>query len=89
MSLVPDPSASTSLPPGGLCLSCAHVRVIRSGRGSVFLMCERGLRREPGFIKYPRLPVVACPGHESSGGRGPVQRDSTAGGADAAGTQNH
>lgn len=53
-------------PAGGLCLSCAHVRVIRSGRGSVFLMCERGLRKEAGFVKYPRLPVVACAGHEPS-----------------------
>jgi hypothetical protein len=51
-------------PPGGLCPSCAHVRVVRSGRGSVFLMCERGLRREPGFAKYPRLPVTVCRGHE-------------------------
>lgn len=42
------------------------MRVIRSGRGSVFLMCERGLRKEPGFLKYPRLPVLTCRGHEST-----------------------
>jgi hypothetical protein len=48
----------------GLCGSCAHQRVVVSGRGSTFSMCERGLRREPGFLKYPRLPVVACPGWE-------------------------
>lgn len=52
-------------PPGaGLCLTCAQLRVIRSGRGSVFVMCERGLRKEPGFRKYPPLPVVRCSGHE-------------------------
>jgi hypothetical protein len=48
----------------GLCVSCAHLRVIRSGRGSLFLMCERGLRKEPGFAKYPGLPVLRCAGHE-------------------------
>lgn len=53
-------------PPGaGLCLSCAHLRVIRSGRGSVFVMCERGLRKEPGYMKYPRLPVTRSAGHAS------------------------
>ncbi|MDQ8043807.1 MAG: hypothetical protein AAGC46_03955 [Solirubrobacteraceae bacterium] len=53
-------------PQPGLCAGCAHVRVVRSGRGSVFWMCERGLRREPGYLKYPRLPVVACRGYEAS-----------------------
>lgn len=52
------------------CASCAHVRLIRSGRGSEFVMCERGLRREPGFAKYPRLPVTQCPGHEPAGDAG-------------------
>jgi len=51
----------------GLCGSCAHQRVIRSGRGSSFSMCERGLRREPGFSKYPRLPVLVCGGWEYGG----------------------
>ncbi|MDO9353213.1 MAG: hypothetical protein Q7T55_05930 [Solirubrobacteraceae bacterium] len=51
-------------PPAGLCLSCDHLRVIRSGRGSMFAMCERGLRKEPGYVKYPRLPVVRCAGHQ-------------------------
>ena len=64
MRSVPDDVRQPAPLPGGLCLACAHVRVVRSGRGSVFLMCERGLRREPGFAKYPRLPVVRCAGHE-------------------------
>ncbi|MBJ7471724.1 MAG: hypothetical protein JHD16_10505 [Solirubrobacteraceae bacterium] len=51
-------------PPAGLCASCTHLRVVRSGRGSVFVMCERGLRREPGFAKYPGLPVLQCSGLE-------------------------
>ncbi len=59
-----DLAAALATTPGGICLGCEHVRVIRSGRGSVFLMCERGLRKEPGYLKYPRLPVVRCAGHE-------------------------
>lgn len=50
--------------PGGLCVACTQVRVVRSGRGSVFLMCERGLRRESGYAKYPPLPVLTCRGFE-------------------------
>ena len=50
--------------PAGLCDSCAHQRLVRSGRGSEFSMCLRH-RTEPGrFPKYPRLPVAACPGYE-------------------------
>ncbi len=63
--MAPSPDASAPVITAGLCGTCAHVRVIRSGRGSVFLMCERGLRKEAGFTKYPRLPVVRCSGHES------------------------
>jgi hypothetical protein len=36
--------------------------VITNTRGSVFSMCERGLAGEPGYAKYPRLPVVRCEG---------------------------
>ena len=49
--------------PAGLCDSCRHQRLIRTGRGSVFSMCERS-KREPVYDKYPRVPVVACPGYE-------------------------
>jgi hypothetical protein len=59
-----SPDARPPVITGGLCGACLHVRVIRSGRGSVFLMCERGLRKEPGYVKYPPLPVVRCAGHE-------------------------
>jgi len=38
--------------------------VIRNSRGSVFSLCERGLAGEPGYAKYPRLPVVRCAGFE-------------------------
>lgn len=32
-------------------------------------MCERGLRKEPGFAKYPRLPVLRCGGFQQSADR--------------------
>jgi phosphinothricin acetyltransferase len=49
--------------PLGLCSTCVHQKIIRSGRGSTFSMCLRH-KTEPSYPKYPRLPVVACPGHE-------------------------
>ena len=58
--------SAPAAPPAGLCSHCVHQRVIRSGRGSVFSMCERGLRGEPGYDKYPRLPVGRCLGFEAS-----------------------
>lgn len=42
--------------PDSLCHRCAHVRVVTSGKGSVFLMC-----RAPALPKYPPQPVRACP----------------------------
>ena len=45
----------------GLCDSCTHQRVVRSGRGSVFSLCERSLD-DPRYPKYPRVPVGSCPG---------------------------
>ncbi len=49
--------------PAGLCDACRHQKIIRTGRGSEFSMCERS-KREPGYPKYPRIPVRACPGYE-------------------------
>lgn len=47
----------------GLCVTCAHVRVIVSNRGSRFYQCRRGLT-DAGFRKYPLLPVWRCRGFE-------------------------
>ncbi|MBA2348805.1 MAG: hypothetical protein H0V81_10970 [Solirubrobacterales bacterium] len=52
--------------PVGLCSSCTHQRMIRSGRGSTFSMCERGLK-DDAWPKYPRLPVLRCRGYEPAG----------------------
>jgi hypothetical protein len=50
----------------GLCAGCAHVRVVRSRRGSVFYLCQRSAS-DPSFPRYPRLPVVVCRGYEPVG----------------------
>jgi hypothetical protein len=49
----------------GLCGGCVHQRLIANTRGSTFSLCERGLAGERGYAKYPRLPVLACAGHET------------------------
>ena len=53
---------TTAVPPG-LCGSCVHSRLITSGRGSHFRLCERS-RSDPAFPRYPRLPVLRCAGYE-------------------------
>jgi hypothetical protein len=47
----------------GLCSQCQHARLIESSKGSVFLLCELS-KSDPQFSKYPRLPVLTCPGYE-------------------------
>ena len=54
---------AVSDPSTGLCASCRHQKLVRNTRGSVFSMCLRS-KGDPAFPKYPRIPVVACPGHE-------------------------
>lgn len=53
-----------SRPPGsaGLCTSCANATVITSARGAVFYRCDLSFT-DGRFPKYPRLPVLACPGY--------------------------
>lgn len=41
----------------GSCALCSHSRRITSARGSVFWLCGHGQ-----LPRYPRLPVVSCPG---------------------------
>jgi hypothetical protein len=47
----------------GLCADCVHAREIGSDRGSIFLLCQLSFT-DPRFEKYPRLPVLACPGYK-------------------------
>jgi hypothetical protein len=49
----------------GLCATCSHARVVRSGKEtrSEFWLCERSAS-DPRYAKYPALPVRFCPGYE-------------------------
>jgi len=52
----------TQAPAAGLCDSCRHQQIVRSGRGSVFSLCRRS-RTDDRYPKYPRIPVVRCLGY--------------------------
>jgi hypothetical protein len=52
----------------GLCDSCVHQKLVRSGRGSVFSMCLRHRTEPDRYPKYPRLPVRECAGHSIASG---------------------
>lgn len=47
-------------PPTSLCQSCVFVRKVRGRRGQEYLLCRNVSIPE----KYPRQPVLACPGYE-------------------------
>lgn len=47
-------------PPAGLCATCVH-RELKASARSVFLRCTLA-DVDPRFLRYPPLPVVACPG---------------------------
>jgi hypothetical protein len=46
----------------GLCDRCVHVQQITSARGSIFYLCRLSIT-DARFPRYPRLPVLACPGY--------------------------
>jgi len=50
-------------PPAGLCSICRHQKLIHNTRGSTFSMCLRS-KEDPRYPKYPRIPVMECPGWE-------------------------
>jgi hypothetical protein len=50
----------------GLCADCVHARRIESARGSQFFFCELS-RSDAAFPKYPRLPILQCPGYKPEG----------------------
>jgi hypothetical protein len=63
----------------GLCVCCRHARRLCSDRGSAFWLCGRAAT-DRRFPKYPRLPVLACPGYEEENAA-----DGGAGGGSAGG----
>ena len=52
----------------GLCRDCSHGKRIETRHGSVFLLCLRSIDDDR-YRRYPRLPMVACPGYERRAGR--------------------
>jgi len=56
----------------GLCATCIWVRIVTSRRGSQFYRCSRA-ESDPRFVRYPPLPVRACPGYEPSDLRTPQE----------------
>ncbi|MBM4185538.1 MAG: hypothetical protein FJ207_15180 [Gemmatimonadetes bacterium] len=55
--------------PSGLCDACRHRRLIVSGKGSRFVLCERS-RTDGQYARYPALPVLRCAGFEARGDDG-------------------
>ncbi len=53
-------------PPVGLCDSCRQQQVVRTTRGSSFSLCRRS-REDGRYPRYPRLPVLRCPGYDARG----------------------
>ncbi|HEY0515619.1 MAG TPA: hypothetical protein VGD00_00740 [Solirubrobacteraceae bacterium] len=64
-----DASEQVHRPVGGagLCDRCLHQQIVRNTRGSVFSLCLRS-RVDPGYPRYPRVPVLSCRGYEPRGG---------------------
>jgi hypothetical protein len=48
--------------PEGLCAACRFRRLVRSDRGSTFVLCELS-QHDARFARYPRLPVLRCDGY--------------------------
>jgi hypothetical protein len=51
-------------PPIGLCDTCRHQQIVRNTRGSVFSLCRRSRDEPERFPRYPRVPVLQCPGYQ-------------------------
>lgn len=56
---VPDPRELSPMLQASLCSRCGNRRLIRSGTGSVFLLCEVGLEKSA-WPKYPPQPIQSC-----------------------------
>lgn len=60
----PSPRSRTSR--AGLCDTCSQQQLVRNTRGSTFSLCRRS-REDQAYPRYPRLPVLACPGYDEAG----------------------
>jgi len=52
-----------SAPDAGLCPTCRFVRLVPSVRNATYYRCGRS-DDDPRYSRFPRLPVVSCPGYE-------------------------
>jgi len=66
----PEALAALGADPG-LCGSCRHAKGNLTRRGTAYLRCLRA-EWDDRLVRYPRLPVLECPGFEPvpSEGRG-------------------
>jgi hypothetical protein len=55
----------------GLCDTCVHQRVVKNTRGSSFSLCKRAKQEPERYPRYPRVPVLECPGYEALSSRRP------------------
>jgi hypothetical protein len=71
----PDPNEIARV---GLCATCAHRRLVRNDRGSIFYQCLRALT-DARYAQYSRLPVLSCAGYEApeAGEKGPAPETSS------------
>jgi len=51
----------------GLCADCRHARAIRAASERGYIQCLRS-RTDPRYPKWPRLPILSCPGYEQGEG---------------------
>ena len=66
-------------PRAGLCDRCRHQQIVRTTRGSVFSLCRRSRAEPDRFPRYPRLPVLRCPGYEAGAAEDPSEPESQPG----------
>jgi len=64
----------------GLCFTCRWVRTATNRRGSTFYRCARA-ETDPRYVRYPPLPMRACPGYEAGDPSEPGSNGSSWGGA--------
>jgi hypothetical protein len=57
------PSGPATGPATGLCARCCHAKLNHTRRGTSYLRCLRAAWDER-LVRYPRLPVLSCPGWE-------------------------
>ena len=51
----------------GLCLDCVHAKRVEGKEDTFYFLCELSFANRT-FPKYPRLPVLRCPGYVKRSG---------------------